>query len=326
MLIKLKWLNNNDASAVVQVFRSTAVIDTANPGAPLVTLPGNATSYDDTAVVAGTKYYYACSVSKGVKKLWTPVKTFVNESRRGPGSSRIIYGDERLGYMGKVDQTDFLDVCKVLGLSAALSGVYRFTWHKFIRKGKVIYIADRPMNESSTNRVHAAGIRKNTGLISGMTWNFDNSAWPDAKKTAIAQKDGDSFHFRALRSLPENWDGSAITAAMIADPTTEFNELIPPLLTGEFYFPNRIGSVRLASTPLFLMGGIACAERQGTNLLARAMQNPATGTTWWSTGSTLQRTKDAFLAHALLPDTANDTNGYRADISTAIWPAFELID
>jgi hypothetical protein len=329
MLIKLKWLNNNDASAVVQVFRSTVVIDTANPGAPIATLPGNAITYDDNTAVVGTKYYYAVSVSKGTKKLWTPVKTFINEYRRGPGSSRLLYGDERLGYMGKLTVDDFLDVCKVLGLAADLSVAYRsLVWHKFIRKGKIVYVADRPLgdNTSSAFRVWAHGVRRDTGVISGLTWNFNNSAWPDAAKTAIAEKNGDRFHFRVLRSLPDDWDGSPATAAMVQNPETEFNELIAPLMAGEVYLPNRIGCVRGGAQGPVTMSGILCAEVQGGNYLTRGMQPlGSTQSSFWTNVGTLGRNKDQFFTYFFRAPTAtspaNDPRTW-----DLIWPAFELID
>lgn len=335
MLIRLKWLNNNDSTAIVQVFRSTATIDTANPGAAYATLPGDAITYDDTAVTAGVTYYYAVCASRGTKKFWTPVKTFLNEPVRGPGSSRIIYGDDRLGYMGKLSTVDFIDVSKILNLSVAATNAYAgITWHKFIRKGKIIYVADRVMCYPAYN-VHAPAQRRLTGITSGLSWNFDTSAWPNSGKTFIVTKESDSFHLRTVRGLVDDWDGSAITDAMIQHPETEFNELIIPILGGEFYLPNKIGSVRTGvQVTGQTFGPIACAEMylSGSEpaTLTRLMYDAATGTptTQWNFPSSYTRSATAFFKWVLRSFAVNGAGQTSAvpNQSASFWPVFELID
>lgn len=326
MLIKLKWNNSNDATAAVQVFRDTVVIDTANPGTPIATLPGTATSYDDSSVLAGVTYYYAVAVSKGTKRIFTPVKTFVNEAKRGPGGARILFGDERLGYMGKLGPTEFINIVKYLGLGSTTANVFNMSWHKFVRKGKILFIAEMPLNyDTNTRGPWSQTIRKNVGLVSGIQWAFDNSAQSDAAKTSIASFGGNTFHFRTLRGLPDDWNGTSPTAAMIADPTTEFNELIPPLLAGEFYFPNKIGSVRQGTVLRCTQGNIACAEKFGTTQLVRLMQPQAnTNPNFWNYAATLDRTKTSFLAYLMRADATGEPS-YDARLWDAVWPMFEMI-
>jgi hypothetical protein len=327
MLIKLKWNNSNDATAAVQVFRGTATIDTANPGTPIATLPGNATSYDDSDVLAGVTYYYAVAVTKGAKRIFTPVKTFLNEAKRGPGGARILYGDERLGYMGKVSPVDFIDIVKYLGLGSAVANVYRMNWYKFIRKGKIIYVAEKPINLDYGTRVWGQTIRRNVGLVSGMQWGFNNSAWTDAAKTSIASFGGNTFHFRALRSLPDNWDGVAVTQALVNDPTTEFNELIPSLLDGEMYFANKIGCVRQGTVLVPNMVPIICAEKLGTKSLIRTMQPTAMLNNFWNAQSSSDRTKTSFLNFLMRDDATASTSEvyWQPNTWDAVWPVFEMV-
>lgn len=328
MQIKLKWVNNNDASAVVEVFRGTAPINTANPGAALVTLPGNTTTYTDATVLVGVTYYYAVAVSRNGKKIFTPVKTFLNEFRRGPGGSRILFGDERLGYMGAVSQDDFIEIGRVLGLTSTVSPIYRMTWHKFIRKGKIIYLGEKPLNTaSSSEKVSGFALRTNPGLVSGLAWNFDNAAWPDAAKTKIVEKNGDRFHFRAPRSLPDDWDGSAPTDALIANPETEFNELIPTLFQGEFPLPNKLGCVR-KGTPntAVTMAQIICAEQSGGQSLIRTLNKTApNNTSFWPHCGSYARTKEDFLAFTLRSHTGVEPTWATTNWFT-VWPMLELID
>lgn len=324
MQIKLKWVNKNDNAAVVEVFRSTATINTASPGAPLVTLPGTANTYIDTTVVYGTQYYYAVAISKAGKKLFTPVKTFTNIAQRGHGSNQLLYGDDRLGYFGMIGPDDFIEPAKALGQTAAFAAAFRTNWHKYVRKGKIIFLADRPMIGASGNVMYAQNIRRKYGLCSGLTWNFANTQM-DVSKTHIIEKDGYSYHFRALRCLPDDWNGSAITAPMIADPTTEFNELMSTVIVGN-YLPNKIGIVRGNQTRVVDMSSIACAEMQGTTHLDRLFYptgNIPTAT--WTGPAPYINVKDAFLNHALRADNTNLISSAPADASR-IWPAFELIE
>lgn len=327
MLIKLKWSNKNDSSAVIQVYRSTAPIDTAAPGTPLATLLGTASEYSDNTAVSGTTYYYAVAVSKGVNKLFTPVKVFDNVYHRGPGGDKIIYGDERFGYYGTVATDNFIDVCKILGLSATFSALYRFTWHKFCRKGKVIYVADRPLfsNVLATS-VYAHAVRKTVGLVSGLVWNFDNSAWIDSKKTSINDFGGDKFHFRALRGLPDDWDGSTPTPEMVSNPTTEFNEIIQCLTTKELYFPSKVGTVRTGTVVAPQMNKIICAEKVGTTSLSRELQASSIQTAAWTTLSSKERTKAAFVNFSMRNDLSVDPTAVSLETWSSIWPVFELID
>jgi hypothetical protein len=263
-----------------------------------------------------------------VKKLWTPVKTFVNEARRGPGSNRILVGDERLGYFGKLTVDEFLDVSKVLALPGNVAAACRnLIWHKFIRKGKIIFVSDRPlMTEGLADRVWTQQVRRNLGFVSGMTWNFDTTAWAETKKTAIAEKNGDRFHFRALRGLPDDWNGSAPTAAMIENPETEFHELLQPLMSGEAYFPNKIGCLRTGAHSKTYLPPVECAERIGTGHLVRLMQptslpNP----NWVASLNTYNRTKESFCAFITRAESLSEPS-YECRTWDVTWPAFELID
>lgn len=330
MQIKLKWVNNNDVSAVVEVFRDTAPINTASPGAALATLPGNATTYTDAAVLAGVTYYYAVAVSRNGKKVFTPVKTFTNELRRGPGGSRILFGDDRLGYMGKVSQLDFIEIGRVMNLTTDQTANYQFTWHKFIRKGKILFLPERPVcHTTNSYKVYGSAVRENMGLVSGLTWNFNNSTWSDANKTRIVERLGDRFHFRAPRGLPDDWDGTAPTAGMVANPETEFNELIQTLLLNEVYFPSKIGCVRAGVTNVAgHMAPIVCAERVGTAGLIRRMNvAPVTGTALWAHAGTVNRTKDDFLSYTTkAAATGADPTTYNAVSWDAVWPVLELVE
>lgn len=325
MQIKLKWVNKNDNAAVVEVFRSTAAIDTANPGTPLVTLPGTVSTYTDTTALLGVQYYYAVAVSKNAKKIFTPVKTFTNVARRGHGSNQLLYGDDRLGYFGKIGPDDFIDPARCVGYGPTYSAAFRTDWHKFIRKGKIIFLADRPMIGPDANTaVWGQDLRRSKGLVSGLTWNFSNPQY-DAAKTWIVPKDSDNYHFRALRCLPDDWDGTAPTAEMVADPTTEFNELMTTVIVGS-YIPSKIGCLRGNQTRTVDMSSIICAEMQGGKHLVRAMvPQGSSPTTSWTGARPYLSTKDSFLLHRLDTESTSRVSYAPWDFPR-VWPAFELIE
>lgn len=326
MLTRLKWKNKNDATAVVEVFRSLTTINTANPGTPLATLAGTATEYEDTTGVVGTTYYYAVACSKNSQRVWTAVKTFTNAKRRGPGSNDILYGDERLGYYGKVANLEMPDIAKALGFTADQALIYKFTWHKFIRKGKIIYMTDRPFSTAQAQanvalRYWSQDLRRGVGLISGMQWGFDMTAWPDAGKTLVVTRESDQFHTRLLKSLPDNWNGTTPTQAMVDDPTTEFNEIMQPLL--QVFMANKLGVVwsgPFADTLSYC--SFMAAEMFGGKFLARTMG--AAG--FYNYPSSYARNKLDFLKFVLRDSTTSTAAGYSGANYDAIWPAFELIE
>src|SRR5690606_12674992 len=90
------------------------------------------------------------AVSKGLKKVFTKVQVIDNVGKRGPGPNEIIYGDERLGFFGILSSLEFLNVVKFLEISNAtiVNELSNIAWFKFIRKGKIYYVSDRPLISS----------------------------------------------------------------------------------------------------------------------------------------------------------------------------------
>ena len=71
MGIKLNWDDQTDQNLdAVEIYRTTTPFDPNNPGTPLATLPGDATSYEDNTVSVGNTYYYTVAVKKGGRSIF----------------------------------------------------------------------------------------------------------------------------------------------------------------------------------------------------------------------------------------------------------------
>lgn len=171
MSITLTWGAVNAALAdSIKVYRATTPIDVNNLPVPLDTIAGSATSYTDTTAVRDTTYYYVVGHVRGSNELLSQVLTMGHYPDTGPGPQTLIRGDWNCGYFGFIPTASFLSISQLrslinnpdLGNTTPADGTVT-GWHKFIRKGKVLFIP---------NGVFAAGTCTwwrlyNVGLVYG---------------------------------------------------------------------------------------------------------------------------------------------------------------
>lgn len=270
MSITIRWKNSNTASAIVQIFRST-VNDPDykdNFVDPIATLPGDATEFEDTTAESGLTYYYAVKITLNATSIWSPLFNIDSMRSRGPGGSKILRGDSRLGYMGTVPAVMLPSIYEIIDSTKSFSGITRLPWHKFIRKGKIIFVPT--WGPSGNTGIKARAISESIGVDNGIDWGVDvSSFWPNSGKGTIITDKGYSYRPRLPRGTP---DGTPMTAENInkfdtlsLNPETEFNELIIPLFS-ENPLENSIGSVNLINYNLVKdSNGFTCAERSGQN-------------------------------------------------------------
>lgn len=134
--------------------------------------------FDDTAIEAGVTYYYAVKITLNTNSVWSPLFNINSVRSRGPGSSEIIRGDSRLGYMGTVPAPMLPSVYEIVDSTKTYSGAPRLPWHKFIRKGKIIFVPT--WAPSGTTSVTASVISESIGVDNGIDWGVDvSSFWPN---------------------------------------------------------------------------------------------------------------------------------------------------
>lgn len=175
MQVKLKWVNRNNRPVQTKIYRTETIVPNDQLGVPLVTLPGDTLEWIDTTVVYGKTYYYVFGVVGGPSELFsTPLKIDAIYST-GPGPSKLIDGDQQLGYFGRVTALDFLTTSELQILSGypnATVSVPLPGWDKWYRNGKILFIPSALCGESwSWQNLY------NTGLVFGTD---DDGAWRPA--------------------------------------------------------------------------------------------------------------------------------------------------
>lgn len=328
MSIILSWKNNNPSTNTIKIYRSEAAIDPANPPLPVIaSLPGNATTYTDNAALGGKNYYYLIQVTDGQQTLSakTPVVTHIKS--RGPGPGLLQQGDDDCGYYGEVsiDQMPFLADCWLLSAAAlTTSSMQPSVYHKFAWKGRILYIADRPIlsNWSGNNT------RKH--LRSGLKFNFTNADL-DANIPNIVTHKGFSYHARVPRSTPEDWDGvlQANDYSLTSNPDTEFNQLIGALTSFPHPDMRKLTGIRYTDQPtgankfsVAIADVINKATLQGAYPTIRLGNNSLSAigyfaSTKYSFDKAAQRTEAGWY---------NVQQGAGHANWSSIWPVFELIE
>lgn len=259
MSISLTWKNDNGARAVIKVYRSVGTpIDTSNPGEPIATLPYYAKSYEDTTALPGVDYYYAVSATVDGNVTFTPVLNIENIRKRGPGPQKIIHGNERLGFFGRVNHSELPDI-----LRAMKSSVTRFYnqetlfWYKVVRKGKIYYFPSATPAITNSTGLSTAQIADTFGVDDGINWSFGASKANHPAKGVILEAGGSKFRVRLMRMLPDDWDGLSSSLDRSKEPDTEFHEIFQ-MCTADTFLKHPVGSVvpfDMSSGPYFISSG-----------------------------------------------------------------------
>ncbi|ANZ48457.1 putative virion structural protein [Erwinia phage vB_EamM_Caitlin] len=167
MGITISWDDQTDqALDAIEVYRSTSPIDINNPGTPLVSLPGDARSYEDNAVKVGNTYYYCVTVKKGENRSFGAVQTQGYYSNLGPGPQKLLRGDWVRGFFGEMSPIDWVTPADVANkIKAALKSTTGIsfttttgsTWYKFVYKGKILFIPNVNLLTSNWQNGYNAG-------------------------------------------------------------------------------------------------------------------------------------------------------------------------
>lgn len=268
MPIKLTWSNANKADRVLRIYRRDGPIITSDTkGEPIATLPGNTTVYVDQDTILGNEYSYLIGVFLGDDVAYSTPTASVDLMRRGPGGYQVLQGDAALGYMGTVQSDQLPNMPAHLGLTG-YDVQYRTyqTWHKFVRRGKILYVLDSPLTNgfaSDKIGVNGSWMANNYGLSSGVAYNFDTSGIEHAmlRRTNIVSINGFNFHSRTARAFPDDWTGDYSQLSLTLRPDTEFNEIIQPMIPG-LVFANAVGS-RSPSKDTVIFRDFIAAESRG---------------------------------------------------------------
>jgi hypothetical protein len=166
MAVRIDWANPNAADSVV-VYRALTKIDIGNLPAPLATLAGDATFFSDATAVRNTVYNYVVAIHKGDDVLFTQNQEYGYFPETGPGPTTLQKGTWREGYFGTVTQADLFasaELITALNLSwtANTAAAASNPWHKFILDGKILFIPQLSMAQTSLVAIYDAGLMYGT--------------------------------------------------------------------------------------------------------------------------------------------------------------------
>lgn len=168
MSVTLTWGTVNAALAdSINIYRTSTPMDVNNLPAALASIAGSATSYSDTTAVRNTLYYYAVGHVRAGNELLSPVLLMGHYPDTGPGPQTLLRGDWNLGYFGTCTPAQMFTPA-TLNAQVPIPGNLQAdgaitVWHKFIRKGKVLFIPNAQFSTSaSTGQLYNAGLLMGT--------------------------------------------------------------------------------------------------------------------------------------------------------------------
>lgn len=321
MSINLTWKNLTTGMDSIEVYRSDTTIDPNNPGAPLATLPAGTTQYTDETAEFGTEYFYAIGTTKSGNTVLSKIKDLEAMRIRGPGGQKILRGDSRLGYMGPLSFGDIPNVFTAMKLDpGVLAALGLITWHKFIRKNKILIIPEKSFSITANIQAKPSVVTPDIGADSGIDWgSIDTSKWINTGKGTTVEGEGFKYYLRAPRGFRDDWDGVSLETEQALDPETEFNEIVQCMLCS-WVIPNKIGSINgYDSTATFPR--IICAEQKpdGTGYLTRLSTNTGPGP---AVGSFTNDTAYRVTNFVKL----SDMSSWSSSSGSTYFPVLELIE
>lgn len=172
MTIRISWpTQTGKALTSIELYRAVgfdAKLDPLNPGTPYKVLDPTATGYveDLKDLTEKTIYCYWVAAVKGTERLFGGriVQGYFLDT--GPGPTEIMRGDWACGYFGPVSTTDFFSLNDVRSqLTAAQLSSYNrepVGWHKFINRGRIIFIPEHPQFFGVLTALYNAGMMYGT--------------------------------------------------------------------------------------------------------------------------------------------------------------------
>lgn len=256
MAIKLKWTNPNAFSTTVEIYRGDTPLDRANLGTPVATLTNGETSWIDATAAYDRVYYYVFVTKRGSDRVVGANNKVETVERKGAGPNNFLYGNDKLGYYGRLKPTEFFNNIKILAALKSLSGiptaVVTPSWYKFARNGKTLYVPDLSFGSAQWDSLYKAGAVYGVDGPGGA-----HGSLPNTNQKVIVELNGDEYMVRLplgvkndikdtidLSVFPTEEDNTKLVDMSTAPYKTwrcEFNDLYYPLfhtMPDEQYLPN----------------------------------------------------------------------------------------
>lgn len=306
MALRLNWKNPNGFPTTVEIYRGDAPLDRANLPAPLATVPPGTLSWVDTTAAFDATYYYVFVTKTATDRVVSMNKEITVTEKRGAGPQKIKIGNEDYGYFGSIQASSFFNSGDIKAAAVNATGfptpVVSPLWHKFIRKGKVIFVPNQSFGNVCWDYIYRAGFVYGTN-DDGPAGGYQGLTGVNQMRTVTL--DGDTYLIRLMCGWGEageaaNVPWAAVSGAAGQTPSpvealagwkydSEYNQLIYPIvnLTPKGQSMENVTTdtwlttFGAASTSPSLNHGIACQEREpnATNILGRSIPTSYTPAT-----------------------------------------------
>ena len=212
MKIKLKWVNRNVLPIVTRIYRTTTILPNDQLGPPLIELDGAVTEWTDDTAVRGTTYYYVFCTVGGGNNLYTYPLKIDAVYNTGPGPTKLVSGNQSLGYFGQVLALEFFtanELQTLVGIGQVAPAIPLPAWDKWYRNGKILFI---PRSVISTSVVFST--LYNRGLVFGTD---DNGPWQQSATQVNQLKIITKGFNRFIVRLPTGADDRNNPGRVVAD-------------------------------------------------------------------------------------------------------------
>lgn len=283
MAIKLKWVNPNAFATTIEIYRGDTPLDRTNLGVPVATLSNGETSWIDAAAAYDRVYYYVFVTIRGTDRVVGANNKVETVERKGAGPNNFRYGNDRLGYYGRLKPTEFINSGKILAALKSLVGIstpiIAPDWYKYARNGKTLYVPNMNFGNVAWDSLYKAGAVYGVDGFGG-----PHGSLPNTNQLVIVELNGDEYMVRLplgvkndaadnidLSVFPKDEENANVIDMASAPYKTwrcEFNDLYYPMfhqMPNEQYLPNvrqldSLSVIGSDSYPYNKFRGIACQE------------------------------------------------------------------
>lgn len=316
----LKWTNLTAAPFTLKIYRGTAPLDKASPGTAIATLTNSETQYEDDTVTRGTQYYYMIETIKGSESSFSNNIPLQALPRRGPGPVQLKTGDYDYGYFGTIPSREFINTqqlmsavgsVNILSLANGARLQEAPVWHKYARKGKVLFIPNGPLVKGTNWK-----LIYDDGLVYGVDGPGPSNAGTNVNQNKVVTIAGSNFLVRLMTGYddnPANIPPTETVTEAVYPNLCEWNDLVYPLSE---YTPlmQRMANVQQATrAQLSIAAG-------GYSLMTFVQERVAGGNAF--TAGTHNQENRACIAGR----SNSAINGTTTALAGNWWPVLELIE